>query len=377
VAGGIFLRRDGDLVQMSERGYTTESDLQRLLARHPDLLSGDGQPRRWLLVSREFGIASEKDGSNRWSVDHLFLDEGAVPTLVEVKRSTDTRIRREVVGQMLDYAANALSYWQLETVRARFEAECATDPAEVLVQALGPDTDPDDFWEMVRTNLAGGRVRLIFVADVIPAELRAIVEFLNHQMSPAEVLAVEVRQYVDDSGEHQTLVPKIIGDTQAARRAKSGRRRRRWDHNSWLAAYREARGADQAAVVERLLIWASEHDPPLEIGFGTAARDPGAMVRIPTVSTLFGLYPRGGGRVEIHFGYLKSMPPFDDLQRRRELQARLQAIPDVSINDGQLDKYPSFPVGAIADPARLQQFIDTIDWVIAEAFPPARGGPGP
>ena len=28
------------------------------------------------------------------------------PTLVEVKRSSDTRIRREVVGQMLDYAAN-------------------------------------------------------------------------------------------------------------------------------------------------------------------------------------------------------------------------------------------------------------------------------
>jgi len=29
--------------------------------------------------------------------------------VVEVKRGTDTRIRREVVGQMLDYAANAVS----------------------------------------------------------------------------------------------------------------------------------------------------------------------------------------------------------------------------------------------------------------------------
>jgi hypothetical protein len=34
------------------------------------------------------------------------FDQNAVPTLVEVKRSSDTRIRREVVGQMLDYAAN-------------------------------------------------------------------------------------------------------------------------------------------------------------------------------------------------------------------------------------------------------------------------------
>jgi hypothetical protein len=31
-----------------------------------------------------------------------------VPTLLEVKRSSDTRIRREVVGQMLDYAANGV-----------------------------------------------------------------------------------------------------------------------------------------------------------------------------------------------------------------------------------------------------------------------------
>jgi hypothetical protein len=87
---------------MSEQRYAAEADLQNLLASHPGLLSADGEPHAWVLVSREFGIASEQDGSDRWSVDHLFLDEAAVPTLVEVKRSTDTRIRREVVGQMLD-----------------------------------------------------------------------------------------------------------------------------------------------------------------------------------------------------------------------------------------------------------------------------------
>ena len=38
-------------------------------------------------------------------MDHLYIDQNAWPTLVEVKRSKDTRIRREVVGQMMDYAA--------------------------------------------------------------------------------------------------------------------------------------------------------------------------------------------------------------------------------------------------------------------------------
>ena len=53
------------------------------------------------------GIPGDEDGGGRWSLDHLFLDQDANPTLVEVKRSTDTRIRREVVGQVLDYVANA------------------------------------------------------------------------------------------------------------------------------------------------------------------------------------------------------------------------------------------------------------------------------
>ncbi len=47
---------------------------------------------------------------------------------------------------------------------------------------------------------------MLFVADEIPFQLRRIVEFLNAQMSEAEVLAViEVKQYVGQG--LQTLVP--------------------------------------------------------------------------------------------------------------------------------------------------------------------------
>ena len=51
----------------------------------------------------------------------LRFAETGIPTLVEVKRSTDTRLRREVVGQMLDYAANAVVYWPVERLEAEFE----------------------------------------------------------------------------------------------------------------------------------------------------------------------------------------------------------------------------------------------------------------
>jgi hypothetical protein len=127
VSGGIYLiQNDEQLVEMTEKAYDSEDLLQGFLARYPNMLAGDqmdtSQPRRWLLISRERGVPSEEGGGYRWSVDHLFLDQDAVPTIVEVKRSSDTRIRREVVGQMLDYAANAVVYWPVETIRAELEA---------------------------------------------------------------------------------------------------------------------------------------------------------------------------------------------------------------------------------------------------------------
>ena len=127
--GRIFLIADGgDLVELEQQEYSSEDQLQDLLARFPSLLPGDdfdpASPRRWLLVSREAGIPGESDGGDRWSLDHLFLDQDGVPTLVEVKRSSDTRLRREVVGQMLDYAANGVAHWPLEQLQALFNSSC-------------------------------------------------------------------------------------------------------------------------------------------------------------------------------------------------------------------------------------------------------------
>jgi hypothetical protein len=118
------------LVEMREQAYDSEDLLQTWLAKHPDLLAGDqlaGAPRRWLLVRREVGVPDRDAGGDRWSLDHLFIDQEAVPTLVEVKRGDDTRIRREVVGQMLDYAANGVVYWPAERLRSDFEARCAKE----------------------------------------------------------------------------------------------------------------------------------------------------------------------------------------------------------------------------------------------------------
>ena len=90
-------------------------------------------PRRWLLIKHEMDIPDPVSGASRWSVDFLFLDQEAVLTFVECKRHSDTRSRREVIGQALDYAANAYQLWSATQLR-----EAALRTAQAAGRGLCP-----------------------------------------------------------------------------------------------------------------------------------------------------------------------------------------------------------------------------------------------
>jgi hypothetical protein len=232
------------LITLEETGYVEEAMLQDYLVDYPDLLPGDQidpeNPRRWLLVAQEMGVPGEESGSDRWSLDHLFLDQDGIPTFVECKRAADTRARREVVAQMLDYAANGTEYWSMDRLRqaAAETAQrwgCSLDD-EVATLLDGDEESIEAYWETVETNLRQHRVRLVFVADSTPKELRRLVEFLNEEMSNVEVLAVEVKQFRRKTGKGQTaLVPRVVGLTEAAREKSSRPRRRKVTQQEFMA----------------------------------------------------------------------------------------------------------------------------------------------
>ena len=143
-----------------------------------------GDPRRWILITREKEIAETSDMAARWAIDHLIIDQDAIPTLVEVKRGSNPEIRRAIVGQMLEYAAHAAQTWTAVDLRRTFEELTiakSLDPGDELATLLQVDgkVDADDFWRDVSTNLDARRLRLLFVADDIPDPLKVVVEFLN------------------------------------------------------------------------------------------------------------------------------------------------------------------------------------------------------
>lgn len=67
-----------------------------------------------------------------------------VPVLVEIKRASDTCIRREVVGQLIDYAAGAHAHWAAGTIAASFARTAGAEQADALLAGFleGGDRTP-------------------------------------------------------------------------------------------------------------------------------------------------------------------------------------------------------------------------------------------
>ncbi len=370
---GLFIiKPDDSLVGLSETKYDSEDFLQKLLTRYPDLLAGDQinpeDPRRWLLVTREFGVPDDTEAANRWSLDHLFLDQEGIPTLVEVKQSTDTRIRREVVGQMLDYAANGVLHWPIETIRSAFERRCereGKDPQKELQAFLGLEASAEAFWMTVKTNLQAGRIRLLFVSDSVPAELKRVVEFLNGQMKAAEVLAVEVRQYVGQG--LRTLLPRVFGQSaQAEQRKTAGARRAEpWDEQSFFAKLAEYKNEAATRVARTLFDWTTKR---MQVEYGSGVKNASFIPVYGDGELWFGPFRAytgyKGGYVDIPLsGSGMQAPPFDNPDRKLELVRRLNAIPGVQIAE-DLGRSPSIEFAVLATGNHLEKFLEVMDWAV-------------
>lgn len=218
----VFFQTDTGFRSLQHVPFALEDDLQQLLNASPELISVERGPdkaaNRLLLVRHEAPVADRITSQARWSLDHLFIDEDCVPTLVESKRARNPEVRREVVGQLLEYAAQAWTSWTTDEIVGWIqETHAGQSIPDLLTRLLNEPSDLRSVAEAVAANLRAGRMRLIFVADGVPDELQAIVEFLNAKTAPdLEVLAVELRVY----GDKDVIVPRVIGEAATVKAVK-------------------------------------------------------------------------------------------------------------------------------------------------------------
>lgn len=376
-AGVFVIQKDGSLSELRSSKFATEDDFQALLEKYPDLIPGGEidpeSPRRWILVTRELGIAMQEDGPDKVWLDHLFLDQEGVPTLIEVKRKSDTRARREVVAQMLDYAANAAAYLPVHKIREQFEAR-HPDPDAVLQQALGWNGVADEYWAAVKTNLEAGRLRLVFVADEIPPELRRIVEFLNRQTDPLEILAVEIPVF--EGKGVRALVPRVLGQSQLARdhKAASMGAKIAWDWDSFSKKLATQGGAAVNAA-RQILEWAEKNAG----GVVWMKNIEGSF--IPRFESeegdFFPIRITGFGNVgwnAPHQGN-HSPKPFNKPELRRELLKRFQQIPGATVSLANLEAYKSLQLhlSALDRREKVRTFTDVLDWIRRQLSPGESG----
>lgn len=332
----IFLLKDsGGLEKVPVQPYDSEDLLQSLIAEYPELLAGDqinpDEPVRWILIKREAGVPDGELQGSRWAADHLLLDQNAIPTFVETKRSSDTRIRREVVGQMLDYAANAQRYWPTDHIRSMAMIQHGGPEAAsaVMMKLLGLDsaesaaTEMEAYWAKVEENLHDGRVRLLFVADRLPAELRRVIEFLNDQMDKAEVLGIELVQYAGSN--IKALVPRLIGQTEVNREKKQtgGPIKRHLNLETFL----DRCPVDTRKFFKQAIMESQERG--MQVYWGTAGFSLRAPDQTGKLMTIFYGFPSGGpGRdLAVIQGYLGNI---EDIEYREQLRQRFLAIPGVT-----------------------------------------------
>lgn len=377
MSGGIYLiQGDNQLVAMEEKPYDSEALLQELLEQYPNLLGVERADHhssaQWLLIKRTGNIPTDDMGVERWSLNHLFLDHQAIPTLVEVQHEGERRPRREIIGQMLDYAANAVAYWPVESILDQFEGNCRRqnrDPEQVFEDFLGENADEEKFWQQVKTNLQAGKIRLVFVADHVPAAMQRVVEFLNKQMDPAEVLAVEIKQYISPENGLKTLVSKIIGQTAEAQQKKASttRERRQWDKASFLGEYAARYGDDEMVLVRELYDWIGSHPNDLYIQWGTGDAYGGFAARLTFASPLAELFAVGiNGTLQIASEWYAATPPFNQDTEWHELRNRLSAI-GLALPTNPLERrLPNFQLSTLPDEDALDPVLDIFDWVLAK-----------
>ena len=185
----FLLRRVGETLWStpSTNRYKDEQTLQVLIKQSPQLLG-----------TFEVGsvFVDELPINSTGYVDLCGVGPSGSITLVECKLGSNSEIRREVVGQILAYAAGLWRY-SYEDFEKSFQLRLGS--RERLVDTLrnvneeSATWDDDSFKNAVISNLTEGRFNLVIVVDQITDELKRIVPYINsHTLPEVNFYALEV-----------------------------------------------------------------------------------------------------------------------------------------------------------------------------------------
>jgi hypothetical protein len=195
-----------------------EHVLRDLIHDNPELLpvhTLDPSFGRVFTVAREFGIPGVG------FVDVLLADERGRLVVVECKLWRNPQARREVVGQILDYARE-LSRFGYEDLQRQIAiaTKGRGNALYDMAREAGSTLEEAVFVDRVARDLGAGRFMLLIVGDGIAEGTRRIGEYLRDQPGLAfDFGLIAEYRYTDGAGAEQTIVqPRILAQTTVIER---------------------------------------------------------------------------------------------------------------------------------------------------------------
>lgn len=207
----------GGAVALTPLALTTSTDgvseaaIQALVQAHPSCLPiAEIDP----LFAQPVPICIELN-TPAGSIDNFMVTPSGLPVLVECKLWRNPEGRREVVGQILDYAKE-LSRWTASDLQREVSRRLKREgnPLLDLVREAGHEVDEIAFNDALTLNLRRGRFLLLIVGDGIREGVEAITEYLQTHAGLHFTLGlVEMPIYVAPDGA-RLVVPRVLARTQ-------------------------------------------------------------------------------------------------------------------------------------------------------------------
>ena len=206
----------GERVEPSSQAYD-EAWLQRLMHDHPALLPIEQiEASYWPAtpICMELPVASG-------FIDNLLLTPDGGVVIVEAKLWRNPQARREVVGQVLDYAKD-LSALDYDGLQARVRTALKAPRAD-LFRLVHPDGDACEeaaFVDAVTRNLRLARLLALICGDGIQEGAEQLSEFLQRHLGLHFTLGlVEMSLWREPVGGAVLVQPRILARTLQIERA--------------------------------------------------------------------------------------------------------------------------------------------------------------
>lgn len=166
-----------------------------------------------ICVAREVRLKTDDNNSGR--IDNLYISKHGHLVIVETKLWNNPEARREVIGQILDYAKE-VKEWNYDKLNSVYRAYPKTTNSvfDALVAAgyQSPESEAD-FIDTVNQNIRSAQFLLMIVGDGIRSSVEKIAEYINASPEMQHRLALCELEVYDLGDGRRMIVPQLTTKT--------------------------------------------------------------------------------------------------------------------------------------------------------------------